>query len=209
MKQRSTFFAAVTVAVAILFSISVFVAAQTATSAQSPAQYKPSPDVKNKAASPQPGSTARQQSKQGTIGDDDADDDDDVMIKTGHENNIFWVEDIDLDGTGVKTASEMLWDDTNKVLYVYADDKALTCTNGKKADGDLMIATYGTGNKAKKPAGSGWWMADFDLGECDVRKEGTFGCKFNAQGENTACGLVDVDKRTNELTIIEAFRTAQ
>lgn len=207
MKQRSTFFAAMTVAVAIIFGISMFVVAQTAPSAQSPAQYKPGPDVKNKAASPQPGNTARQQSNQGTIGGDDADDD--VRIKTGHENNSFWVEEIDLDGNGMMTASEMLWDDTNKVLYVYADDKALTCTNGQRADGDLMIATYAAGNKAKKPAGSGWWMADFDLGECGVRKEGTFGCKFNAQGENTACGLVDVDDRTNELTIIEAFRTAQ
>jgi hypothetical protein len=67
MKQRSIFFVVVTIAAAILFSISMFVEAQTQPSAQStPAQYKPGPDVKNKAASPQPGSTARQQSKQST-----------------------------------------------------------------------------------------------------------------------------------------------
>ena len=205
MQKVSFYLACLTIAVAIFFGISMVAESQTPSGQSTPAQYKPSPSVKNMAQSPQPGHTARNQSKQATIGDDDLDDD--VMVDTGHTNNSHWIEEIDLDGKGVMTTTKVMWDDTDRILYMYTDDKPLMCTNGQKADGDFMIATFAAGNKAKNPVGSGWWMADFDLAECGVKREGTYGCKFNAQGENTACGLVAVDNKTHELTIIEAFRT--
>jgi len=175
---------------------------QSPSSVQTGVMYQPSPAVMAKANSPMPGPDAKQQTKQGTIGNGRA------TAKTSKQDNSFWVEEIDLDGTGHPVEAQMLWDDSDKVLYTYAD-KSFQCANGESGNGDFLMATYGQGNKAKKPAGSGWWMADLDKGECKARADEAFGCKYDASGKNTACGVAKLNEKTNDLTIIETSTTSK
>ena len=158
-------------------------------------QFVPGPAVRSKADSPTPASTARQQTKKGSIGENE-------LLLTTDSSNDYWVEDIDVNGNGQISEADMLWDNTNKVLFTYTDN-TMKCKNGSTADGDMLIATYGKGNKAKKPAGSGWWMASLDAGECSMRSETLYGCRFDQSGKNTMCGIADLDDKTNELTIIK------
>src|SRR5262245_26313912 len=113
--------------------------------------YQVPPTVKEKAMSPMPGQDAKQQSKKSSIGNGKA------MVKTSKDNS-FWIEQVDLDGTGNQAETQIVWDDTDKVLYTYAD-KSFKCADGSTGNGDFMLATYGQGNRAKQPAGSGWWVA--------------------------------------------------
>lgn len=162
--------------------------------------YEVTTAVTQKAMNPVPGENAREQSKKSTVGKGK------TMVKTSKDNS-FWVEEIDIDGTGNPVEAQMLWDDTDKVLYTYAD-KAFKCHDGSMGNGDFMIATYGQANRAKKPAGSGWWIASLDQNECKARTEGVFGCKFDASGKNTSCGVARLNDKTNDLTIVEAVTTS-
>src|SRR5438034_7171269 len=107
--------------------------------------YQVTAVVTEKATNPVPGQNVKEQSKRSTIGKGK------TMVKTSKDNG-FWVEEIDLDGTGNPVESQLLWDDTDKVLYTYAD-KSFQCTDGSSGNGDFLIATYGKGNRGKK---TGW-----------------------------------------------------
>ena len=185
----------------IVFGLSVYAQSKSTPSAhEGGVTYQVTPAVTEKAMNPAPSQNAKQQSKQATIGKGRA------MVKTSKDNS-FWVEEIDLDGSGNPVESQLLWDDTDKVLYTYAD-KSFQCHDGSTGNGDFLIATYGQGNRAKKPAGSGWWMASLDQNECKARTQQVFGCKFDASGKNTSCGVAKLNEKTNELTIIEAITTS-
>ena len=176
---------------------------------QSTTHEKPSPNqgvnyqtpkkVRDKAMNPTPAANATQQSKKSSIGKGK------TTVNTSQDNS-FWVEQVDLDGTGHPADTQMLWDDTDKVLYSAAN-KTFQCKDGSSANGDLLMATYAKGNKAGKPAGSGWWMASFDQGACKMPTEQAYGCKFDATGKNTACGMATLDDQTHEMTIVEATTT--
>jgi hypothetical protein len=184
----------------LLFGLSVLAQSQSTSPAKGAGvTYQVTQVVMAKAMNPMPGSNAKEQSTQRTIGKGRA------MVKTSKDNS-FWVEEIDMDGSGNPVDAQMLWDDSDKVLYTYAD-KSFQCADGSSANGDFLIATYGTGNRAKRPAGSGWWMANLDQGECKARNDQLFGCKFNASGKNTTCGVATLNEKTNDLTIIEATTT--
>jgi hypothetical protein len=101
----------------------------------------------------------------------------------------------------------MLWDETAKVLFTFAD-KPLTCVDGSSANGSLMVATWGNGNQMNRPAGSGWWMASLDKGECKAHTSEAYGCKFDATGKNTSCGVAKLNEKTNDLTIVSATTTS-
>jgi hypothetical protein len=177
---------------------------------QSAAREKPSPNqgvnyqapkkVRDKAMNPTPASNAMQQSKKSSIGKGK------MMVNTSKDNS-FWVEQVDLDGTGHPMDTQMLWDDTDKVLYSAAS-KTFQCKDGASANGDLLMAIYAKGNSAGKPAGSGWWMAGSDQGLCKMPTQQTYGCKFDATGKNTACGMATLDDQTHEMTIVEATTTS-
>ena len=69
------------------------------------------------------------------------------------------------------------------------------------------------GNGRKKPAGSGFWLADLDKGECGAQGGATYaagnamwGCKFDAQGNETACGVAMLDEKNDELVIVTASK---
>jgi hypothetical protein len=156
--------------------------------------------MKEKAMNPMPGQDAKQQTTQSTIGSGKA------MVKTSKDNT-FWVEEVDMDGSGNPVETQMMWDDTDKVLYAYAD-KPFQCTDGSMSNGDFMIATYGQGNRARKPEGSGWWVAGLNQGSCMARSEQAYGCKFDSTGKNTACGVAKLNDKTNDLMIVEATTTS-
>jgi hypothetical protein len=177
---------------------------------QSMTREKPSPDqgvnyqtpkkVRDKAMNPMPSSNATQQSKKSSIGKGK------TMVTTSKDNS-FWMEQVDLDGTGHPVDTQMLWDDTDKVLFTSAS-KTFQCKDGSSANGALLMATYAKGNKAGKPAGSGWWMASADQSMCKMPTEQAYGCKFDATGKNTACGIATLDNQTHEMTIVEATTTS-
>ena len=68
------------------------------------------------------------------------------------------------------------------------------------------VATFAAGNPGKRPAGSGFWVADLDAGECGAQAAALWGCKFDANGSETACGLAALDEKTDELVIVTAAK---
>ncbi len=201
MRKILTFAVLSVIGSLIVFGLSVLAQSKSSSSTQGPGvTYQVAPGVTAKAKNPMAGQNAKQQSKQATIGKGKA------MVKTSKDNS-FWVEEIDIDGTGDPVETQLLWDDTDKVLYTYAD-KSFRCTDGSSGNGDFLIATYGKGNREKKPEGSGWWVASLDQNECKARTEELFGCKFDASGKNTSCGIANLDEKTHDLTIIEATSTS-
>jgi len=122
---------------------------------------------------------------------------------TPDDDDSYWIEQIDVDGDGSVEETNLLWDDEDKVLYLYADGD-FRCANGKPASGGMLIAIFADGNPAKKPAGSGWYAVELDAGECAVKAAGVYGCRFDAKQQPTACGVATLDEKHDELTVVTA-----
>jgi hypothetical protein len=199
MRKLSLLTAALTIA-ALAFGIRTTARSesksQSRSSVEPAVQYKPGPAVKAKATSPEPSTAATEKAKKGTIGEGK------VTITTDDTNNDFWVEQIDVAGNGKPTDTQMLWDNTNKVLYMYTP-QTMTCKDASFADTSLLVAVYGAGNTAKRTVGAGWWASGLNENECGMKTEALYGCKFDQNGNNTACGVADLDDKTHDLTIIE------
>jgi hypothetical protein len=121
------------------------------------------------------------------------------------DTDSFWVEKLDVDGDGDVEDTSLVWDDEDKVLFAYSVG-AFGCRNGGTATAELLVATYGTGNTGKKPAGSGFWVADLDKGDCGAQAAAMWGCKFDANGNETACGVATLDEKTDDLVIVAASK---
>jgi hypothetical protein len=119
---------------------------------------------------------------------------------TATDDDSFWVEKLDVDGDGDAEDSNLVWDDEDKVLFAYSAG-AFTCKNGGTATAELLVATYAEGNARKRPAGSGFWVANLDKGECGAQAAGLWGCKFDATGTETACGAAVLDEKNDDLVI--------
>jgi hypothetical protein len=119
------------------------------------------------------------------------------------DDDSFWVEQLDLDGDGNVEDSSLVWDDEDKVLFAYSDG-AFTCKNGATGSGEMLVATNGAGNPRKRPVGSGFWVAAVDAGECGAQAAGLVGCRFDGAGVETACGLVTVDEKNDDIVIVTA-----
>jgi hypothetical protein len=150
--------------------------------------------------SPMPSSSAKEQTKKGEIGEGK------MTVTTTDSNNDFWVEQMDVTGNGTPTDTQMLWDNTNKMLYMYAP-QMMTCKDGSPADTNLLVAVYGTGNAENRPVGSGWWTSGLNENQCGMKSEALYGCKFDQNGKNTQCGVADLNPQTRELMIIETTIT--
>ena len=181
-----------------LIAVGLHLHAQTriASSSDTGVTYQVTTMVTDKAMNPMPGQNAKEQSQQSTVGKGKA------MVKTSKDNT-YWVEEIDFDGSGNPVDAHMLWDEMEKVLYTYAD-KPFQCKDGSSTSGGFLIATYGQGNRMKKPAGSGWWIASLNQGMCKASNEALFGCKFDENGKNMACGLATLNEKTNDLMIMDS-----
>jgi hypothetical protein len=119
------------------------------------------------------------------------------------DSDSFWLERIDVDGDGDVEETNLVWDDEDKVLFAYSIG-AFGCKGGGTATAELLVATFAEGNPRKRPAGSGFWVADLDASECNAKAAGLWGCKFDAKGTETACGVAVLDEKNDELTIVTA-----
>lgn len=185
---------AVIVAVAIT---AAFCAEQTFAQGSTQGPVKASPPAAVAAKATAPPSSA--QTKQDTsIGKSK------LKVNTSNaagDTDSVWVEELDIDGDGNVEQTDLVWDDEDKVLYLHAAG-TFTCSNGGTGDGEMLIAIFGAGNAAKKPAGSGWYVVELDKSECAAEAAGLFGCKFDAKGNATACGAVTVDEKNDDIVIV-------
>jgi len=114
-----------------------------------------------------------------------------TTANSASDTDSTWVDEIDIDGDGDVEEVNWLWDDEDKVLYLYGElDLDCAATDGV-ASTSLLVALYGDGNGAMKPVGSGWWVSTLDEGECAAEQTDVYGCLFDANGDATACDDVE------------------
>ena len=116
-----------------------------------------------------------------------------------------WTEQIDADGNGQVDQATLTWDAKDRVLFSTTAG-AFTCRNGDPGSGELMIAVNGAGNHWGRPAGSGFWLASLDKGQCGAQADSLWGCKFDAGGNATTCGSARLNQENQDLVIVTATR---
>ena len=116
------------------------------------------------------------------------------------DGDSLWVEQLDLNNDGTTEETELLFDDEDKVLYAYAK-VSCDCAGGGRSKGGLLFAIYCKDNSRGKPAGSGWWVAALDVGECGAKAAMLFGTKFDAKGQTTASGIVVLDAENDDIIV--------
>ncbi len=160
-------------------------------------QLKPSTQTMAKANNPGPSASAQQKTSIGT-----------GSATIGTQNSLtdmdsYWVESIDVDGNGDLETADLLWDDEDRVLFIYYDDD-FTCKNGAAGSGSILMGINGTENPRKKPAGSGFYVVSLDKSECGAKEAGLWGCRFDANGNATACGVAVLDEKNDDIVIVTA-----
>jgi len=179
----------------VLGLLAVFAGAGLALAqAAAPVKVQVPASVKEKASAPAPPASAKQGK---SIGKGKASAN---TANSPDDTDAIWVEKIDVDGDGSVDEASLLWDDEDKVLYVYKDG-TFACANGGTGTGGMLIAVYGKGNAHGKPAGSGWWAVELDKSECAAQAAGLYGCAFDASGASTACGVAVVDDKGDALVV--------
>ena len=110
---------------------------------------------------------------------------------------------MDVDDDGTVEDSQYLYDAKRGVLYTYREDD-FACPNGNPESGSILMGLYAKGNPANKPVGSGWYLVNLNAGQYAAKKAGTFGCKFDANGNATECGAATVNNATGEIDVVVA-----
>jgi hypothetical protein len=116
----------------------------------------------------------------------------------------FWQEKIAVGGSFhavVKT--DFLYDPNRGVVYGYRNDD-FACKDGQSASGGVLEARYTAGNKAGKPAGSGWYAVELGAGKCGAKESGVYGCKLDSSGTATDCGMATINNQTGEIGLVAA-----
>lgn len=166
-------------------------------SSQIGAQLKPSAQVTAMANNPAPPADAQQQASVGkgsmSMGTNNSSDDTDL----------YWEEAIDVDGNGDVETADLLWDDEDKILLVYYEDD-FTCDNGAPGSGSVLMAINGADNLRGRPAGSGFYVISLDESECGAQEAALWGCRFDVDGNDTACGIAVLDEKNDDLVIVTA-----
>ena len=161
------------------------------------AQLKPGPQVTAMANNPVPPANAQQQTSVGegsmTMGTNNSPTDTDS----------YWEESIDVDGNGDVETADFLWDDEDKILLIYYEDD-FTCDNGAPGSGATLMGINGADNPRGRPAGSGFYIVSLDESECGAQEAALWGCKFDASGNDTACGIAALDEKNDDLVIVTA-----
>jgi hypothetical protein len=147
-----------------------------------------------KAANPTPSPAAKNQSQKTAIGVGPA------QVKASGPS-AYWTDMVDLNGNGVEEDTQFLFDKQRGMLYTYKQD-AYQCGNGTSQNGDVLMAIYTQGNNAGRPMGSGWYVVAVKAGQCGEKKEGLFGCRFDASGKPTTCGAARVKEESGELELV-------
>lgn len=117
--------------------------------------------------------------------------------------SVSWAEQLDVDGNGQVDQATLAWDAQDKVLFSNTSG-TFTCNNGASGNGELLIAVNGAGNPRNRPVGSGFWVAALNKGQCGAQTDSLWGCKFDASGNATACGIAQLDEANDDLIIVTA-----
>ena len=117
--------------------------------------------------------------------------------------SVSWAEQLDVDGNGQVDRATLAWDAKDKVLFSNTSG-TFTCNNGATGSGELLIAVNGAGNLRNRPVGSGFWVAALNKGQCGAQTDSLWGCKFDASGNSTACGIAQLDEANDDLIIVTA-----
>ena len=168
------------------------IAQQAAPADPGGAKVTVSPEVRAMANNPTPPASAK---PSGAVGSDGG------TMKTNNtadDTDSMWVQEIDVDGDGNVEKATLLWDDEDKVLFIsYKDDFA--CKKGGMGSGAILIGINGTGNARNAPVGSGFYTVSLDKSECASQSAALYGCKFDANGVETACGIGVLDEKNDSL----------
>lgn len=178
----------------LTFSLVLLVTAHSQASQGNAPAVKVGPALTAKAAAPVPGTAAKNTSQKTSIGKGA------TTVKASAPSS-FWTEEVDVDADGTVETNDFLYDAGRGILYTYREDD-FTCKNGNPETGSILEALYAKGNKAGKPVGSGWYVVSLNKGQCASEKAGTFGCKFDANGNATECGAATINGKTGELDIL-------
>jgi hypothetical protein len=176
----------------VAFGLSMNAAAQTPASQGAPT-VKPGSTLKAKAASPAPAATAKNQTKKTSVGKGKA-------TAKAPAPSSSWTEEVDLHDDGSVETTEFLHDAQRGIIYAYSEDDFI-CANGKPEKAGILEAAYTAGNKAGQPVGSGYYVVGLNAGQCAAKKAGAYGCKFDADGNPTECGVIAVNDATGEVTV--------
>jgi len=187
--KKATFLAAL-----MMLAFCAFVVAQTAQ--QTAPKVKVGTQLNAKAATPAPGSNAKNTTQKASVGKGA------TSVKASQPSS-FWTEELDVDDDGTVENSQYLYDAKRGILYTYREDD-FACPNGNPESGSILMALYANGNPANKPVGSGWYLVNLNAGQCAAKKAGTFGCKFDANGNATECGAATVNDATGEIDVVVA-----
>lgn len=177
--------------IAVLLSGALFATAQQTTRQQTTKpQAQPGMVPSGKATNPTPGSNAQGKAQKNSIGKGS-------LTVTTAKPVTFWQEQV----AGSTVPIDFLYDPNVGALYAYREDD-FTCANGQTAHGGIMEALNTSGNKAGKPAGSGWWAVEANGGQCGIKQTDLYGCTFDANGNATECGAATVNNRTGEIDLV-------
>ena len=152
--------------------------------------------LKAEANSPAPPASAKQQSQKAGIGKGK------VAVKASGPSS-FWVDEVDVDDDGVVENNQFLYDAKRDMLFTYREDD-FGCANGGTASGGILEALYAKGNPAGKPMGSGWYVVNLEAGKCGAKESGVYGCKFDATGNPTECGVATINNATGDIDVVVA-----
>jgi|ERR1700690_234194 hypothetical protein len=151
------------------------------------------PAVAVKAANPAPTPAAKNQTQKTAIGVGLA------SVKSSAPS-AYWTDMVDINGNGVEQDTQFLFDKQRGILYSYKQDH-YQCGDGTSQNGDVLMGIYTPGNNAGSPSGSGWFVVAVKAGQCGEKKDGLFGCRFNATGKLTTCGTAKVKEDSGELEV--------
>jgi hypothetical protein len=155
---------------------------------------QPGPGIIEKATAPQPPANATKVTQAGKGK---------TIVNTANspdDTDLAWIENIDMDGNGKPEVTDIVWDDEDKVLYMHAGTQ-FRCAKGGTGEGDLLIGINGKGNPRGRAVGSGFYVVSLDEGECGAKAAGLYGCRFDAKGNATTCGVATIDDKNDDITI--------
>lgn len=181
-----------TVAMVLLGAIMAVAQTQQGQQGQGSAGVKVNPSAVQQKAQTPPPSNATPAS---TIGN--------KVQETTPAGTVSWAEQLDVDGNGQVDQATLAWDAKDKVLLSNTTG-TFTCSDGSTGNGELLIGVNGAGNPRNRPVGSGFWLASVDKGQCGVQANTLYGCKFDASGNPTTCGVAQLDQQNEDLIIVTA-----
>jgi hypothetical protein len=150
---------------------------------------------KSRAMNPAPPADARQKSQKNTIGEG-------RVAVTASGPSTYWEEHNAMGQTiQAVVTTAYLYDQKAGILYAYRNGD-FACNNSTMS-GNALEAVYTQGNPAGQPAGSGWYIAELNAGQCGAKQDGIFGCRFDASGQRTACGVATKNPQTGEVDFAE------